>query len=74
MAKYLGPSDVFIVGEKPYKQGDNIPLSKELQQHHERFGHRFENTPEAAPIAPTVTSEPVLGAHPSDVPIVAKTP
>lgn len=72
--KYLGPSDIFTVGDKDYKQGESIPLSKELKEHHERFGHRFEDTPEDLPIVPRVMSEPVLGAHPSDVPIVPKTP
>lgn len=71
-SKYLGPSDTFEIGGKTYKQGDSIPISKELQEHHERFGHRFEGTPEPLPVAPSVTSEPVLGAHPSDMPIVAK--
>lgn len=74
MAKYLGPADVFIIGDKEYTQGMSVPISKELQVHHERFGHRFEDTPEPLPVAPTVTSEPVLGAHPTDAPIVAKTP
>lgn len=74
MVVYRGPADVFIYGDKEYTQGQNIPLSKELQTHHERFGHRFENTPEAAPIRPASVSEPVLGAHPNDVPIAPKAP
>lgn len=51
MAKYLGPSDVFIVGDRQYRQGDNVPMSKELVEHHARAGHRFEGVDESEAVA-----------------------
>ncbi len=74
MARYMGYADTFEYSGKVYKQGDNIPLSKELQAHHEQFGHRFENTPEPEPVAPTDVAAPVMAAAPADAPIVPKTP
>lgn len=55
MPKYLGPSDVLYLeeGGKPYFQGDNVPISKELAAYMGRItsgGHRFEGVdPEARP-------------------------
>lgn len=65
MSKYLGPSDVFMVGDKEYRQGDNIPLSAESRRHHERFGHRFEDSAEPAPIIPATAAAPLLPPPPA---------
>jgi hypothetical protein len=40
-SKYLGPADNFIVGDKVYKPGQVVPLSKEEREHHALHGHRF---------------------------------
>jgi hypothetical protein len=40
--KYLGPSDVFWWNDKPYARGADIPISKDMAEHHTRQGHRFE--------------------------------
>jgi hypothetical protein len=53
MPRYQGPADVLIVGEKEYRQGDNVPLSKEQVAYMAKTingGHRFEGVePEPRP-------------------------
>lgn len=40
--RYLGPSQFFQVGDRVYRQGDDVPLSEEAMQHHRQAGHQFE--------------------------------
>jgi hypothetical protein len=47
MPEYLGPSHVFYLeeGGKPYKRGENVPLSPEQARHMglvKNGGHRFK--------------------------------
>jgi hypothetical protein len=48
--KYLGPADAFQAEPdgKFYRPGEAIPLSAEARRHHELYGHRFEDTDDAA--------------------------
>lgn len=38
---YLGPSDVLVIGNTAYQQGDEVPMSRDEAEHHARAGHRF---------------------------------
>ncbi len=60
MAKYLGPADVFMVGDKEYRRGQSVPLSAESRRHHEIHGHRFDDSPDPAPIVPTIEAGPLM--------------
>lgn len=61
-SKYLGPADVFIVGDKLYHPGDTVPLSKDAREHHALHGHRFEDVNPLGDLleaAPPVSPEPL---------------
>lgn len=56
MPRYIGPSDNFEFpagSGKFYQPGDNIPISKELEEHHAVWGgHQFDGAEFDAPAAP----------------------
>jgi hypothetical protein len=68
-SRYLGPSDAFIVGDKVYKPGDVVPLSKEMREHHALYGHRFEDVNPVGDLAEAPMSDDVTAKDDSGAPI-----
>src|SRR4051812_11539109 len=62
---YLGPSDVLVIGDTAYQQGDEVPISREDAEHHARAGHRFsaDDSDRAQALDPALENYQQSGAY-----------